>query len=159
MIDPKTLAQELAAAYVNRQVIEIPPSARDPAFDLPSAYAVEAELVRLRQEGGHQTVGRKVAFANKAMWHTLKLDTLVWARMYDDTVRYADHNEATLPLARFFAPKIEPEIVFKMGKPLGVGELISSGALTESQFIAPGETWTATVDGISLPSLTVRTSR
>jgi len=273
MIDPKTLAQELAAAYVNRQVIDIPPAAREPALDLPTAYAVEAELVRLRQVGGHQTVGRKVGFANKAVWRALKLDTLVWARIYDDTVSYADNNEATLSLARFYAPKIEPEIVFKMSKtlgvgdhdaaavldavewvalgfeiidcmyadwkfqpadfvasygfhaalivgeplrpqreviatlcdqlpifkvklmkngelaaegsgknslrspalcvgelaaaitrqpgaePLGAGELVSSGTLTESLFIAPGETWTATIDGLSLPSLTVRTER
>ncbi len=27
--------------------------------------------------------------------------------------------------------------------PLGAGELVSSGTLTESQFIAPGESWTA----------------
>jgi 2-oxo-3-hexenedioate decarboxylase len=40
--------------------------------------------------------------------------------------------------------------------PLGAGELVSSGTLTESQFIAPGETWTASVDSLSLPDLTVR---
>lgn len=271
MIDPKILAQELAAAYANRQIVAVLPSAREPALDLPTAYAVEAELVRMRKASGHHTVGRKVGFANKAVWRALKLDTLVWAHMYDDTVRYAESNEATLSLARFHAPKIEPEIVFKMRRPLGpgdldaaavldavewvalgfeiidcmyadwkfqpadfvasygfhaglvvgtpmavtpdnipalaeqlaaftvklqkngavvaegagknslrnpalcvgelasaltrqpgaaplaAGDLISSGTLTESQLIAPGETWTATVDGIALSPLTVRT--
>jgi hypothetical protein len=32
---------------------------------------------------------RQGGYANKAMWRALKLDTLVWAHMYDDTVRYA----------------------------------------------------------------------
>jgi 2-oxo-3-hexenedioate decarboxylase len=41
--------------------------------------------------------------------------------------------------------------------PLAAGELISSGTLTESQFIAAGETWTAAVDGLIVPPLTVRT--
>ncbi len=271
MIDPKALARDLTAAYANRQVIPVPPSAHEPALDLATAYAVEAERVRLRKASGHTTVGRKVGFANRAMWRVLKLDTLVWAHMYDDTVRYAEQNEATVPLAHLYSPKIEPEIVFKMRMPLaagdldaaavldsvewlalgfeiidcmfadwkfqpadfvasfgfhsalivgqplrvqpemipalcdqlpafkvkllkdgelategsgknslrspalclgelasaiarqpdaealGVGELVSSGTLTESQFIAPGETWTAVVDGLDLPSLTVRT--
>lgn len=271
MIDPKILAQEIAAAYANRHVVAIPPSAREPVLDLPTAYAVEAELVRFRKASGHNPVGLKVGFANKAVWRALKLDTLVWAHVYDDTVRYAENNEATLSLAPFHAPKIEPEIVFKMRRPLGqgvtaaaevldavewialgfeiidcvfpdwkfqpvdfvasyglhaglvvgtpmavtpdnipalaeqlaaftvklqkngevvaegagknslrnpalcvgelasaltrqpgatplaAGDLISSGTLTESQLIAPGETWTAIVDGIALLPLTVRT--
>ena len=49
--------------------------------------------------GGRKTVGVKVGYANKAMWRVLKLDTLVWAHMYDDTVRYANANVATLSLA------------------------------------------------------------
>ncbi|MEO8679836.1 MAG: fumarylacetoacetate hydrolase family protein [Vicinamibacterales bacterium] len=270
MIDPKTLALEIASAHADRRIIEAP-STRDAAFDLATAYATEAQLARLRREGGHATVGRKIGFANKAMWRVLKLDTLVWGHMYDDTVRYADGNAATLSIGRMVAPKIEPEIVFKMSRPLAdgdveagavlgavewialgfeiidcaypdwkfqpvdfvasyglhaglivgaplrvqagmipelvehlpsftvklqkhgavvaegsgknslrspalavgelaaalsrqagtaplsAGELVSSGTLTESQFIAAGETWTAAVDGLSLPDLTVRT--
>jgi 2-keto-4-pentenoate hydratase len=43
-------------------------------------------------------------------------------------------------------------------EPLSAGELVSSGTLTESQPIVAGESWTATVDGIELPSLTLRIS-
>jgi 2-oxo-3-hexenedioate decarboxylase/2-keto-4-pentenoate hydratase len=43
-------------------------------------------------------------------------------------------------------------------EPLGAGALVSSGTLTDSQFIAPHETWTAVVEGIDLPSVTLRTS-
>ena len=269
-INPHALARELMAAYAERQTLVVPPSARDARFDLAVAYAVEAELVRLRQASGHRRVGRKVGFANKAMWRALKLETLVWASMYDDTVRYATGNNASLSLAAMVSPKIEPEIVFKMKKaatgspdaaqvldavewvalgfeiidcvfadwkfgpadfvaayglhaalvvgepqrvephlipalveqlarfkvqllkdgalvdegsghnslrspalclgelastiarqsgaePLTPGELVSSGTLTESQPIAPGETWTAIVDGLDVPSLTLST--
>jgi len=41
-------------------------------------------------------------------------------------------------------------------EPLGAGEVVATGALTDNQFIAPGETWTAAVDGLSLPDITVR---
>jgi len=244
-------------------------TARDPAFDLTAAYAVEAELVRLRRAEGRTTVGRKVGYANKAIWRALKLETLVWAHMYDDTVRYAAGDEATLSIGHMCSPKIEPEIVLKVARsigdardaadvlpavewialgfevidcvfadwkfqpadfvaafglhaalivgkprriesaempalvdqlaqfkvrllrngevveegggrnslrspalclgelaaaisrrtpddPLSAGELVSSGTLTESRPIAAGETWTATVNGLDRPSLTLR---
>jgi len=40
-------------------------------------------------------------------------------------------------------------------EPLGAGELVSSGTLTESTPIQPGATWTASVEGIDLPTLTL----
>lgn len=270
-IDPNALAEELMAAYSSGRILPLLPSARADGFDLAAAYAVEAELVRLRRKSGRATVGRKVGFANRALWRALKLDTLVWAHMYDDTVRYATRNAASLSLAHMCSPKIEPEIVFKMREPVGrgelepaavleavawlalgfevidclfadwtfqptdfvaafglhralvvgeprpieaadiptlvdqlprfkvrllkdgqlveegsgrnslrspalclgelasaiarrpaaeplaAGELVSSGTLTESQSIAPGQTWTAVVDGLELPALTLRT--
>ncbi len=72
----------------------------------------------MRTAEGHRTIGLKVGFANKAMWRALKLDTLVWGHMYDDTVRPAINNAATIAIGRMFAPKIEPEIVFTIKKPL-----------------------------------------
>lgn len=114
VVDAHAIAQELAAAYANRQVLPVTPSGRDPAFDLAAGYAVETELVKLRRASGRTTVGRKVGFASKAIWRALKLETLVWAHMYDDTVRYADGNAATIAVGPMLAPKIEPEIVFKM---------------------------------------------
>ena len=267
------LADELSAAYAARRTDLVPPSARDTAFDLAAAYAVEAELVRRRRTSGHVAVGRKVGFANKAVWRALKLETLVWASMYDDTVHFAERNVATLDLSRMCAPKIEPEIVFKVraahagdaadaagvlgavewlalgfeiidcvyvdwkfqpadfvaaqglhaalivgepflvtpgniptlveqlakftvalarngdvvgegsgrnalrspalclgelaaaltrypgAEPLRAGELVSSGTLTESKPIRAGETWTAAVDGIALPGLTLKIGR
>jgi 2-keto-4-pentenoate hydratase len=113
MIDPAALAAELTAAYAERRLVAAP-SSRDAAFDVAAAYAVESELLRLRRAAGHRPVGRKVGYANKALWRALKLDTVVWAHMYEDTVQYARGGEASLSIRRMFAPKIEPEIVFKL---------------------------------------------
>ena len=44
-------------------------------------------------------------------------------------------------------------------EPLAGGEIISTGTMTESQPIAPGETWTAQVDGLALPALALRVER
>lgn len=104
-------------AYANRTPMD-PPSARHADFDLAAAYAVEAERARWRLARGHAAIGRKVGFANKAMWRVLKLKTLLWAHMYDDTVQYGVDGRASVSVARMFAPKIEPEIVFKLKRPI-----------------------------------------
>ena len=201
-----------------------------------------------------------------------KLDTVLWARMYDDTVRFATGNTASLDVGRMLSPKIEPEIIFRLmhaprgdltdpaavleavewlalgfevvdcvyqnwkfqpadfvaayglhaalvvgnptrvepemisslvdqlpaasvrllkdgqliaegsganalkspalclgelaaglsrqpnAEPLTAGELIATGALTDNQFIAPGETWSASIDGLDLAALTLHTT-
>ena len=137
MTDPTAAAIRLRDAYATRQSAPTP-SSLDPAFDLAAAYAVERELVRMRRESGRQTIGRKVGFANKAVWRALKLETLVWAHMYDDTVHYAVNGTATLPLARMYAPKIEPEIVFKLRAPLDAVGADPAAVLAAVEWIALG---------------------
>jgi len=137
VIHVHALASELTAAFAERRTLPAPPSARD-GLDLPAAYAVEQELVRMRRSEGHETVGVKVGYANKAMWRALKLETLVWAHMYDRTVRYAAANAATLSIAHMISPKIEPEIVFKMKAPLGAGTTDAAAALEAVEWLALG---------------------
>lgn len=137
MTDVKTLASEIVAAYAERQPLATPHSARN-GLDLATAYAVEAELVRMRADSGHRTVGVKVGYANKAVWRALKLDTLVWAHMFDDTVHHAANNAATLSLDRMIAPKIEPEIVFNMKAPPAAGANEAAPALEAVEWLALG---------------------
>jgi 2-keto-4-pentenoate hydratase len=128
------LAPELLASYATGQPLAEPLSSRYPDFDMPAAYAVEAEFRRLRLESGRSVTGRKVGFANKAMWRALKLETLVWASMYDDTT----HDGASeLSLNRFMSPRIEPEIVFKLKQPLA-GAPDAATALEHVDWLAIG---------------------
>jgi 2-oxo-3-hexenedioate decarboxylase len=135
--DTKALAQELTDAYARREPVDAP-STRDKGFDLPAAYAVEAELARLGRAAGRTTVGRKVGFANKAMWRVLKLETLVWAHMYDDTVQYATNGASLLSVARMYSPKIEPEIVFRLKRPLVSADLEPAAVLEAVEWLALG---------------------
>jgi len=138
MSDPiAALATELAAAYANRRLLQ-PPSSRDGGLDLPTAYAVEAELTRMRRAAGRTTVGRKVGHANKAVRRALKLETLTWARMYDDTVRYAEHDESSLSMVPLCSPRIEPEIVFKLRRPLESGTVEPAAVLDAVEWVALG---------------------
>src|SRR6266481_7917111 len=120
-LEIEPLARELHTAYETGHLIDVPPSER-PGFDLNVAYEVEAKLKHFRQVVGHRAVGRKVGYANKAMWRLLKLETLVWAHMYEDTVHYTDNNSFALTIAHQRSLKIEPEIVF------GLKQAVTEGA-------------------------------
>ena len=110
-----SLAREMFALYKNAGTM-IPLSAREEGIDLATAYAVEAEFRRLREEEGRIVAGRKAGYANKAMWRALKLETLVWAHMYDDTVHYSVNGRSVFDLSagQPLEARIEPEIVFKL---------------------------------------------
>jgi len=116
MFNLTALAQEITEAYAKRAIISLP-SSRDGGLDLDTAYAVEGAFAEARRSSGHQTAGWKVGYADRATWPALNLDTLVWAHVYGDTVRYADWNDAKLSIASMLAPKIEPAVVFKLAKP------------------------------------------
>jgi len=118
-------------------MIPVLPSAR-PGFDLNTAYEVEATLKRFREAAGHRAIGRKVGYANKAMWRVLKLETLVWAHMYDDTVHHSESNSATLSLAHYRSLKIEPEIVFGLKRPITAEGLDATAALESTEWLAMG---------------------
>jgi 2-keto-4-pentenoate hydratase len=133
----ETLARELLSAYETGETIAVPPSQRA-GFDLNAAYAVETILKQWREAIGARAVGRKAGYANKAMWRALKLETLVWAHMYDDTVHHSDGNSTVLPLAHPRSLKVEPEIVFGLKQPI-VGETSdASAALASTDWLAIG---------------------
>jgi 2-oxo-3-hexenedioate decarboxylase len=136
-VSVSTLAQELKQAYATTRLLPVPLSSREARFDLATAYAIEAELARLRRAEGRATVGRKVGFANKAMWRVLKLDALVWAHMYDDTVIHAGRS-ASLPIGRMCSPRIEPKMVFKLRTPIDVGNLDPAAILGSVEWLALG---------------------
>ena len=136
--DIHALAQEMLAAYTTGATIPVPPSAAREEFDLSSAYAVEAEFSHLRKQSGRQTVGLKVGYANKAIWRVLKLETLVWAHMYDDTVHYAGGSSADLRLPYYRSAKIEPEIVFKLKQPVASAGLDAAAVLQNVEWLAVG---------------------
>ena len=135
-IDPAAIAQELIDAYEAGDLLPETLSSRE-GFDLDIAYAVEAELARRRRAQGHTVVGRKVAFANPAVWPKLSLQTVAWGSMYDDTVHPANEVEVT-PVPFTYAPKLEPEVVFKMKGPVTGNPADAVAVLNAVEWISLG---------------------
>jgi 2-oxo-3-hexenedioate decarboxylase len=131
------LARELWNAWTAGSMIATPPSSRDASFTMDDAYAVEAEVRRLRCATGSRVAGRKVGYANKAMWRALKLETLVWASMYDDTVAIGTCRYE-ISLEHVISPRIEPEIVFKLNQTIPRPGMDAAAALECVEWLAIG---------------------
>jgi 2-keto-4-pentenoate hydratase len=91
---------------------------------------------QFRETAEYRAVGRKVGYANKAMWRVLKLETLVWAHMYDDTVRYSDSDSATLTVEHPRSLKIEPEIIFGLKQQFNGEHSDAASALASTDWLA-----------------------
>ena len=136
-LDVEAIARELMSAQETGQMVPRPPSSR-PGFDLNSAYQVEGLLKGWRESAGHRAVGYKIGYGNKAMWRILKLETLVWAHMYDDTVHQSRDNSARLLLAHPRSLKIEPEIVFGMKQAIDSADPDAVAAIRATEWLAMG---------------------
>jgi len=112
-LDRQQLVATLLAARDNAE-FAAPPSSQDESFDMMEAYAIAHTHVTVLTERGYQPAGRKIGFTNTALWESLGLATPIWGQMYEQTVRHADNNTATFSLQGLVAPRIEPEIVFKL---------------------------------------------
>lgn len=80
-------------------------------IELPQAYAVVAEMKRLRGARGEKVLGRKIGFTNRTIWDEYKVFAPIWGYMYDTTL-FDVSAARNVDLSRFAEPRLEPEIAF-----------------------------------------------
>lgn len=108
------LAARLLAAF--DAGTQMPPiTAADPAFDVPAAYDVLAEIDRRRRARGWQPVGRKIGFTNRTLWPRYNVDRPMWAHVWRETLVETIDGRAEFSLAGTCEPRIEPEVVLGIG--------------------------------------------
>ena len=98
------------------------------SFDLNRGYEVGRRLHDRLVERGWKPVGRKIGFTNPATWREFNLDTPIWAHVYDRSVHGSDAGPVRLSLRGMASPRIEPEVVLRLSRPVE-GEDLSPGAL------------------------------
>lgn len=106
----RAIAADLLAARAHRMRVA-PASARWPGLGVAQAYRIAARVRDLRVRRGEHPVGRKLGFTNRGIWAEYGVSEPMWAHVYDTTVHRLADNRATVPLAGFAAPRLEPEIV------------------------------------------------
>jgi 2-keto-4-pentenoate hydratase len=134
--ETRTTALELLDAY-DRGMVVPAPSKRHRQFDWAAAYAVAAEMVELRRARGEQPAGRKIGFTNRNIWPQYGATSPIWAHVYDSTVVYAKSNRAAISLRGSVAPRLEPEIAFKLRAPVPAGCRDPATILQSIEWLAP----------------------
>jgi len=130
------IAGRLIAAYDGATTLP-PITAGDPAFDVAAGYDVLGEIEARRIATGWQPVGRKIGFTNRTIWPRYGVYLPMWAHVWGHTVHRASASHATLSLAPFVQPRIEPEVVFGLKAPIPA-EDDPRAVLACVDWIAPG---------------------
>lgn len=132
----RSVADALIAAYGAGSSLA-PITQWMPGFDVADGYAVLHEIERRRRADGWQPVGRKIGFTNRTIWPRYGVYQPMWAHMWSRTVHRAVDGHASLALAGFAEPRIEPEVVFGLRAPVLAGD-DAQAVLAAVDWIAPG---------------------
>jgi 2-oxo-3-hexenedioate decarboxylase len=103
------------------------------ALNLNEAYDVQARSIDLRLARGEKLVGIKMGFTSRAKMEQMGVDDLIWGRL-TDAMMMADG--ASLDIDNYVHPRIEPEIAFRLARPLH-GEVSLLEAMSAVEAVAP----------------------
>ncbi|HEU5024371.1 MAG TPA: fumarylacetoacetate hydrolase family protein [Spirillospora sp.] len=109
MVDVQALAATLDGAV--RDVRAIPRLTDAEPFDVPTAYAVQRELIERRTARGERLSGVKMGFTSRAKMVQMGVDDVIWGLLTDRM-----QAGASADLSALIHPRIEPEIVYLIGR-------------------------------------------
>ncbi|KAF3997357.1 2-keto-4-pentenoate hydratase [Glaciimonas immobilis] len=96
----------------------LPPFSTSEVLLLSDGYDIAKRVLDVSISQGEVPKGRKLGFTNRTLWPKYgvnePIDALIWAHIFDSTVRFADDNRGIQSLEGALQPRIEPEIVFKL---------------------------------------------
>lgn len=133
MIDRRHAADLLWQA--ERDVAPIDPLSQTwPAIDLADAYGIQQDNVVRRMAAGATVVGHKVGLTAAAMQQLLGVDEPDFGQLFDDMVH---RDGAAVPAGRYCQPRIEPEICFRLARPLRGPGVTAGDVLAATEAVAP----------------------
>jgi 2-keto-4-pentenoate hydratase len=112
------MAGEVLGAADNRTQIA-PFSERRPSLSVSDAYRISARVRGRRIARGERPIGWKIGFTNRTIWDEYGVHAPIWGPVYDSTVMAADPAQAPAQcsISHLLEPRIEPEILFRIGSP------------------------------------------
>ncbi|MFG2276080.1 2-keto-4-pentenoate hydratase [Streptomyces chartreusis] len=105
-----------AAALLEREDARVdgePLTDEWPDLDLDTAYAIQDETLRLRQARGESLIGVKLGLTSRAKQRRMNVDSPLTAWLTDAMVLPAGEPA---PLEGLIHPRVEPEILFVLGR-------------------------------------------
>jgi 2-keto-4-pentenoate hydratase len=102
------------------QSIEIKPLSAAGSLSKEDGYDIARSILDIRIAQGEIPVGRKIGFTNRKIaakyGRSGPIDSSIWSTMFNTTVRFTEDNQGIQSLTGASQPRIEPEIVFSLGR-------------------------------------------
>ncbi len=133
----ETIRQEAAHSLIRAEHERKPRvqlSTTWPDITLDDAYAIQAMVNDIKVANGSRVIGNKIGLTSKAMQQSSQIDEPDFGVLHDYMLI---DDGAKVPFERFIVPRVEPELVFVLGKPLkgpGVGLL---DVLRATEYVVP----------------------
>ena len=105
-----------------------------PAMEIEDAYAIQQLWAESRVARGARIIGHKIGLTSRAMQMASNMSEPDYGVLLDDML-FADG--ARIPAARFHAPRIEVELAFVLGKPLGGRHVTLYDVLDATSYVTP----------------------
>jgi 2-keto-4-pentenoate hydratase len=105
-----------------------------PGLGVADAYTIQRDNIGRRLAGGARVVGHKVGLTSAAMQHLIGVDEPDFGHLLDDMVH---PDGAAVPVAGYCAPRIEPEICFRLGRALRGPGVTVEAVLAATEAVAP----------------------
>ena len=105
-----------------------------PDMQIEDAYAIQQMWADSRVARGARIVGHKIGLTSRAMQMASKMTEPDYGVLLDDML-YADG--ARIPAASFHAPRLEVELAFVLGKPLGGRHVTLYDVLDATRYVTP----------------------
>ncbi|MCC6209740.1 MAG: 2-oxo-hepta-3-ene-1,7-dioic acid hydratase [Burkholderiales bacterium] len=105
-----------------------------PAIEVEDSYAISRLVNEAKVAAGSKVIGNKIGLTSKAMQASSQIDEPDYGVLHDYMII---EDGAKVPFERFIVPRVEPELVFVLGKPLkgpGVGLL---DVLRATEYVVP----------------------
>ena len=98
------------------RALPMPANRPAPLTELADAETVQAHIVRVRLERGERARGWKIGFTNRTIWPLYDVHHPIWGPVWDSSLTLLDGTTDEMTIDRFVEPRLEPEIVFGLGR-------------------------------------------
>jgi 2-oxopent-4-enoate hydratase len=135
MTEPRELAQRLFDAVESGTPIA-PLTEGAPDFDVPAAYAVQRELLKLHEGAGRSVIARKVGLTSEAIQRQLDVNEPDFGFILDAFV--FENGERISPTERkMIAPRLEGELAFILDRELQGPGVTMEDVLAATREVVP----------------------
>ena len=136
MLPPPLVAELARRLYAARRSrVQLRHFSREhPGMSIEDGYAIQREWVRLELADGHVIRGRKIGLTSRAMQQSSQINEPDYAPLMDDMFIASG---ATVPAARFIAPRVEVELAFVLAQPLRGPQVTLEDVMRATAYVVP----------------------